>query len=176
MKVLADSAYGTGEFRAALGRRLVTRSVKPAPRPRCRRVHHRRLHRRHAAGTVTCPAGVTRPISASRQRTSVSPAAAARCAPSAPPASTGSSLKIRTPRRAPAGSAPSGTKRLAQRLPPTPADGRTIDRLAHPRQPRVRYRGVAKNNAWLHHRVAALNLRRLLTIGVTHTGTTWAIA
>jgi hypothetical protein len=27
---------------------------------------------------------------------------------------------------------------------------------------------------WLHHRVAALNLRRLITIGLTHTGTTWA--
>lgn len=26
---------------------------------------------------------------------------------------------------------------------------------------RLRYRGVAKNNAWLHNRTAALNLRRL---------------
>jgi Transposase DDE domain len=41
---------------------------------------------------------------------------------------------------------------------------------------KVRYRGVAKNNHWLHHRTAALNLRRLLAMGLTHTGTTWAIA
>ncbi|AJK78823.1 hypothetical protein RE97_06200 [Mycobacterium avium subsp. paratuberculosis] len=31
-------------------------------------------------------------------------------------------------------------------------------------------------NHWLHHRAAALNLRRLLTMGLTRTDTTWAIA
>lgn len=41
---------------------------------------------------------------------------------------------------------------------------------------RLRYRGVAKNNAWLHHRVVALNLRRLLTLGLTSTDGTWALA
>ena len=41
---------------------------------------------------------------------------------------------------------------------------------------RLRYRGVVKNNAWLHHRVAALNLRRLLTFGLTLTNGTWALA
>ena len=33
---------------------------------------------------------------------------------------------------------------------------------------RVPYRGVAKNNAWLHLRVAAINLRRLLVLGLHH--------
>jgi DDE family transposase len=41
---------------------------------------------------------------------------------------------------------------------------------------KLRYRGVAKNDHWLHHRAAALNLRRLITMGLNHTGTTWAIA
>ncbi len=41
---------------------------------------------------------------------------------------------------------------------------------------KLRYRGVATNDQWLHHRVAALNLRRLITLGLTHTGTTWALA
>lgn len=41
---------------------------------------------------------------------------------------------------------------------------------------KLRYRGTAKNNHWLHHRAAALNLRRLLTMGLTRTDTTWAIA
>ena len=35
---------------------------------------------------------------------------------------------------------------------------------------RVPYRGVVKNNAWLHHRVAAVNLRRLLALGLHHNG------
>lgn len=41
---------------------------------------------------------------------------------------------------------------------------------------KVRYRGVTRNDHWLHHRAAALNLRRLITLGLTHTGTTWALA
>lgn len=41
---------------------------------------------------------------------------------------------------------------------------------------KVRYRGVAKNDQWLHHRAAAINLRRLITLGLDRTGTTWAIA
>lgn len=40
----------------------------------------------------------------------------------------------------------------------------------------LRCRGVAENDHWLHHRAAALNLRRLATMGLTHTGTTWTIA
>ena len=41
---------------------------------------------------------------------------------------------------------------------------------------RLRYRGIVKNDQWLHHRAAALNLRRLVTLGLDHTGTNWAIA
>lgn len=40
----------------------------------------------------------------------------------------------------------------------------------------VPYRGVTKNDAWLHHRVAALNLRRLLVLGLTHQEETWTLA
>ena len=40
---------------------------------------------------------------------------------------------------------------------------------------RVPYRGVVKNNAWLHHRSAALNLRRLLALGLTHQDGAWAL-
>ena len=41
---------------------------------------------------------------------------------------------------------------------------------------RVPYRGIEKNNNWLHHRVAALNLRRLLAMGLTIDNGTWALA
>lgn len=41
---------------------------------------------------------------------------------------------------------------------------------------KVRYRGIIKNDHWLHHRAAALNPRRLITLGLTHTATTWALA
>ena len=41
---------------------------------------------------------------------------------------------------------------------------------------KLRYRGVTANNAWLHTRMAALNLRRLLNLGLTHHHGAWAIA
>ncbi|MFI6359404.1 hypothetical protein ACIBJF_44050 [Streptomyces sp. NPDC050743] len=44
------------------------------------------------------------------------------------------------------------------------------------RRSRVPYRGVIANNVWLHHRAAALNLRRLITLGLTRTNTTWHLA
>ena len=41
---------------------------------------------------------------------------------------------------------------------------------------RLRYRGTTKNNTWLHTRAAALNLRRLLALGLTTHQATWALA
>jgi DDE family transposase len=40
---------------------------------------------------------------------------------------------------------------------------------------RVRYRGVARNQHWLLLRVAASNLRRLLTLGLSATPTGWVL-
>ncbi len=40
---------------------------------------------------------------------------------------------------------------------------------------RVRYRGVEKNRAQLNLRVAAINLRRLVNLGLNHNGHGWAI-
>jgi hypothetical protein len=42
---------------------------------------------------------------------------------------------------------------------------------------RVPYRGVLKNDNWLHHRAAALNLRRLINLGLIRTSDgAWALA
>lgn len=41
---------------------------------------------------------------------------------------------------------------------------------------KVRYRGVEKNNAWLHTRTAAMNLRKLLNLGLIRQDGTWALA
>ena len=40
---------------------------------------------------------------------------------------------------------------------------------------RVPYRGVNRNHQWLSTRVAALNLRRLVTLGLGHTDTGWTL-
>ncbi len=41
---------------------------------------------------------------------------------------------------------------------------------------RLRNRGAIKNNVWLHYRTAALNLRRMLILGLHRQNGTWAIA
>jgi hypothetical protein len=41
---------------------------------------------------------------------------------------------------------------------------------------RLRFRGTQLNDLWLHHRVAGLNLRRLLNLGLTRTAGAWALA
>jgi hypothetical protein len=54
---------------------------------------------------------------------------------------------------------------------------RAIAWLAAHGNRRVPYRGVRKNDTWLHHRAAALNLRRLINLGLTHTSNgNWALA
>jgi len=41
---------------------------------------------------------------------------------------------------------------------------------------RLRYRGTTANNAWLHRRPAAINLRRLTNLGLHQTDPKWALA
>ncbi|MGY3059783.1 hypothetical protein ACVWZD_004028 [Streptomyces sp. TE3672] len=50
---------------------------------------------------------------------------------------------------------------------------RTLAWIVHRGNRRLRYIGTIKNNAWLHTRAAALNLRRLINLGLTHTNGTW---
>ena len=65
---------------------------------------------------------------------------------------------------------------MAQRIPPTSADAqRPIAWLTRGNR-KLRYRGTASNDQWLHHRVAALNLRRMIAMGLTRTADTWALA
>ncbi|GGT42777.1 hypothetical protein GCM10010176_102870 [Nonomuraea spiralis] len=40
---------------------------------------------------------------------------------------------------------------------------------------RLRYIGAIKNDAWLHTRAAALNLRTLINLGLTRMNGTWVI-
>jgi hypothetical protein len=40
---------------------------------------------------------------------------------------------------------------------------------------RLRYRGTDHNQLWLGHRVATINLQRLINLGLTHESAGWAI-
>jgi hypothetical protein len=177
--VLADSAYGTGEFRTALAEHGHIDRVKPAPVPRVIAdgftVDDFTVD--HAAGTATCPNGLTRTIT--RSGWAVFGAACvdcplrARCTRSR----TGKYLKVRPhdSRQRAARRAARNPHWLAEYRQHRPMIERTIAWLTRGNR-RLRYRGVIKNDHWLHHRAAALNLRRLIKLGLAYDGTAWALA
>ncbi len=62
---------------------------------------------------------------------------------------------------------------------PDPVLGRAdhhLDRPQNGRRVRLRYIGAGKNDAWLHTRCAAINLRTLLRHGLTRSGGAWILA
>ncbi|MGM9470350.1 transposase [Streptomyces murinus] len=50
---------------------------------------------------------------------------------------------------------------------------RAVAWLVQARKRRLRYRGIIADNTWLHTRAAALNLRRLINLRLTHISGTW---
>jgi hypothetical protein len=182
-EVLADTAYGTGDARAALAEAGHVAIIKPAPlRPAVAggfTIDEFTVD--ETAGTVTCPAGVTRPITPSR---TVTFGAACRACPLRARCTTsksGRSLQLhphdallRAARRDWA-SDPDLQATYRQHRPMVE---RSIAWLIGPkgRCRKLRYRGVAANDFWLHTRMAGLNLRRLITLGLTHHHDGWALA
>ena len=55
-------------------------------------------------------------------------------------------------------------------------EARTIAWLVRGPNRKVRYRGIERNRIWLAHRAAAVNLNRLVNLGLTRTPNGWAIA
>ncbi len=180
VEVLGDSAYATGEALATFAETGHTPLVKPWPIkptvPGGFVIDEFTVN--EAAKTVTCPAGVTRPLTPSR---SVTFGAACRGCPLRARCTTakdGRSLTIHEHdalQRAHRQRAqdPTWQEQYRQHRPMVE---RSIAWLVRGGNRKVRYRGIARNNAWLHHRTAALNLRRLLTLGLEHREGTWALA
>ena len=177
--VLADSAYGTGAFRAELAARCHIDRVKPAPVrsviPGGFSVDDFVVD--HDARTATCPAGQIRSISrANYANFGVACRGCAlrsRCTTNA----TGKALWIR-PHDALQRNARRQARNpawLTEYQQHRPMVERAIAWLVRGNR-KLRYRGVSRNDHWLHHRVAALNLRRLITLGLTRTQSGWAIA
>jgi hypothetical protein len=178
VQVLGDSAYGTGEALDALGQAGHTPVIKPWPlRPAVPggfTLDDFTVD--EAAGTATCPHGVIRPIT--RTRRAVFGAACRDC-PLCGRCTTsvrGRTLQLhehdalqRAHRARAAGPDFQATYRLHR-----PMVERSIAWITrgHRRAP---YRGVARNDAWLHLRVAAVNLRRLLTLGLTGANGRWTL-
>lgn len=179
IEVLADSAYGTGDMLAHLQAREFVPVIKPWPlRPAVEGGFTLDdFHHDVQAASVTCPAGVTKPLSSKRTATF---GIACRGCPLRDKCTTserGRKIKLHQHddvQRAHRRRAQDPGFQDAYRTH-RPMVERSIAWLVRGNR-RVPYRGVAKNNAWLLHRIAGLNLRRLLALGLTHQNGAWQLA
>jgi IS5 family transposase len=179
IEVLGDSAYATGEMLHVLNTKRWVPLLKPWPlKPAIEGgftiddfTHD------YLTATVTCPAGQTRKITKSRKV--VFGIACDHCPlrPQCTTAKNGRTLNIHEhdllQRQHRQRAADEGFQAVYRRH--RPMVERSIAWLTRGAR-RVPYRGIEKNNNWLHHRVAALNLRRLLAMGLTVRDGAWALA
>jgi hypothetical protein len=178
-----DSAYGTGDLRAAIKQAGHDAVIKPKPVqpavPGGFTLDEFGVD--EDSGTVTCPAGQTRQLSPNRTVTfgvlCRDCPLRTRCTTS----KTGRSLDLhehdallRAARADWAADPALGEDYRHHR----PNVERTVAQVATQggRRIKLRHRGTVKNNAWLKRRTAALNLRNLIGRGLARLDGTWVLA
>ena len=178
-----DSAYGTGDLRAAIKQAGHDAVIKPKPVqpavPGGFTLDEFSVD--EDSGTVTCPAGQTRQLSPNRTVTfgvlCRDCPLRTRCTTS----KTGRSLDLhehdallRAARADWAADPALGEDYRHHR----PNVERTVAQVATQggRRIKLRHRGTVKNNAWLKRRTAALNLRNLIGRGLARLDGTWVLA
>jgi Transposase DDE domain/Transposase domain (DUF772) len=180
VQVLGDSAYGTGDALAAItgaGHLALVKpwAFKPAV-PGGLTLDDFTLDQ--AAGTLTCPAGLTRTITKNRKVTFGAGCNGCPLRAQCTTATRGRRITLHEHH---------GQQREHRQRAQDPAwqadyrqyrpmVERSIAWLVAGGNRTLRYRGVKKNNAWLHNRTAALNLRKLLNLGLIRKQGTWALA
>jgi hypothetical protein len=180
LEVYGDSAYGSGEARAAYRQAGHDTVIKPGPlRPAVPGGFTLDdFTVSQDAGTVTCPAGVTRPISPARTVTFGAACAGCPLRGRCTTAKDGRSMTIHPHEDLlRAARAQARTPEFKQAYPTRSAIERIIAWTAtqNGRRVRLRYIGAAKNDAWLHTRCAAINLRTLLRHGLTRRDGAWML-
>jgi IS5 family transposase len=177
-EVLGDSAYGTGELRAHLRNQEMTATIKPPPlRPAVPGGYTLDdFAIDETAGTVTCPAGITVTITPARAARFGRRCDGCQLRDRCTTATGGRIIELHPHHDLLAAArvhAATDTFQATYRQH-RPLIERTIAWLVRGAR-RLPYRGVDRNRLWWSHRCAAVNLQRLVNLGLTHHGT-WAIA
>ena len=179
-EVLGDSAYGTGEFRDHLENENKTAVIKPPPlRPAVEGGFDLDdFEVDEEAGTMACPAGVVVALSAKRR---ASFGASCRTCPLRRRCTTAKAGRVVVlhphHRHLVAARAKAKTEDFdAVYRRWRPMVERTLAWLTRGTNRKLRYRGVERNQLWWSHRCAAVNLQRLVTLGLVAGDDGWAIA
>ena len=182
-EVYGDSAYGTGDLRAAMKQAGHTAVIKPRPlKPAVEGGFTLDdFSVDEGAGTVTCPAGVTRRITARRNVTFGAACRGcplrARCTAN----KTGRALILHehdTLLRAARRDWATQPGQRADYKKYRPNIERVISQVSSRggRRLKLRYLGTTRNNAWLKNRTAALNLRNLIGRGLAFDNRAWVLS
>ena len=182
LEIIADSAYGSGKVRAQLEKAGHRATIKPRPQYRNPRLGKDQFTRDdfsidHHQRQVTCPAGRTTTINtqgwARFGRACNGCPIRVRCTTNL----RGRTLKIHPHDRllTKARHRFKNPEPLARYHQHRPAVERIIAWVVANGHRKLRYRGTPPNRQQLHTRAAAINLRRLINLGLHHTPTGWAI-
>jgi len=183
LQVLADSAYGSGAVRSALDAAGHIAAIKAIPMQRNPKLGADQFNRDDfivddSAGTVTCPGGHTVTITAARNAVFGTRCASCPLRSRCTTAVEGRTMHIH----------PHDAELVAARHAWTNGDfiddyrqhrpmvERSIAWLVAKGNRRVRYRGLERNQHGLASRVAAINLRRLVNLGLDHGEQGWNLA
>jgi hypothetical protein len=177
LQVLADGAYGSGETLVALGAAGHHRAIKPHPTHSAVPGGFHRDDFVVDETTVTCPAGHT--VTITPQRNALFGNRCANC----PLQSRCTNSKRGRKFSLTAHDAELVESRRAWRDGDynedyrkfRPMVERSLAWLVADNHRRVRFRGVEKNQLGLSLRVAAINLRRMVNLGLVHDGV-WRLA
>jgi IS5 family transposase len=179
-EVLGDAAYGSGELRAHLEKNEMTAVIKPMPLRAAVDGGYTLddFEVDEQAGTVTCPEGITVTITKNRRARFAKHCATCPVRRRCTKAKAGRTIVLH----------PNHDLLVAARVfEQTPAFEtayrqhrpmieRTIAWLVRRNSRKVRYRGIERNRLWLAHRAAAVNLVRLVNLGIVHDGRSWMMA
>ena len=179
-EIVADSVYASGATLETFNKLDHTPLVKPIVRkPHIEGGYHRDDFKVDTSRRkVTCAAGHTTRNTAPRAPPpSPSDATVAPCAHDAPPQlgdapSQSTNTTTCAPRTRPRWAKDETKNTYRTYRPPVE---RTIAWLTRGKARRVPYRGTPRNQQWLTTRTAAINLRRLINLGLDHGPAGWVL-
>jgi Transposase DDE domain/Transposase domain (DUF772) len=180
LEVLGDTHYGSGQTRAALRAAGHTQTIKPIPLhsavPGGFTIHDFQIDQQ--AGTVSCPAGYQTNITASGQASFARHCQRCPLRQRCTSAKAGRTIRVHPHENELRAARRRATTRSFQHSYRRwrPMVERSLAWLVADGCRRVPYRGIQRNQVWWSLRVAAVNLRRLLALGLVRYDHAWILA
>lgn len=176
-EVLGDSAYGSGALRRHLEDNEMTAVIKPLPlRPAVEGGYTiDDFEIDESARTITCPEGITVKINDHGRARFAKHCATCPVRRNCTKSKAGRTIVLHPEHNLLAAARVTATTTEFDEVYRNlrPMIERTLAWFVRANARKVRYRGIERNLLFVSHRAAAVNLTRLINLGVTHDGSSW---